>query len=34
MPFVGRENITGEKTFIDRVESEKANVVNGDGSRQ
>jgi hypothetical protein len=30
MPFVGREVITGEKTFVDWLESEKASVVNVD----
>jgi len=30
MPFVGREVITGEETFVVWLESEKVNVVNGD----
>jgi hypothetical protein len=34
MSFVGREVVTDEETFIAWLESQKANVVNGDNSWQ
>jgi hypothetical protein len=30
MPFVEREVITGEEMCVDWLESEKANIMNGD----